>query len=120
MDEHRDPTQTDPDKYSVLFENDHVRVLNYQDKPGDRTQPHYHPASVMYTLSTFSRRLAAGDRSVVVTKNPGEVNWLDAQEHFGENVGDTDTHVIFVELKNAARQDKAADPTPDPLGPQEN
>jgi hypothetical protein len=25
--------------------------------------------------------------------------WLDAQEHSGHNIGDTETHVIFVELK---------------------
>jgi hypothetical protein len=26
--------------------------------------------------------------------------WLDAQTHSGENVGDTPTHVVFVELKS--------------------
>ena len=29
----------------------------------------------------------------------GRVNWLSAQEHSGENIGTTDSHVIFVELK---------------------
>src|SRR5512135_559417 len=52
-----DPTTTDPDKYKVIFENDRVRVLEYRDKPGDRTSPHEHPDSVMYTLSSFERRL---------------------------------------------------------------
>ena len=27
-----DPTITDPDKYKVIFENDRVRVLEYQDE----------------------------------------------------------------------------------------
>ena len=31
-----DPTQTDPDKYAVIFENERVRVLEYKDRPGDR------------------------------------------------------------------------------------
>jgi hypothetical protein len=26
--------------------------------------------------------------------------WLPAQQHAGENIGDTDTHVLFVELKD--------------------
>jgi beta-alanine degradation protein BauB len=45
-----DPTETDPDKYKVVFENDRVRVLEYRD----RTSPHRHPDSVMFTLSTRS------------------------------------------------------------------
>ena len=32
-----DPLHTDGDKYKVRFENDRVRVLEYSDKPGDRT-----------------------------------------------------------------------------------
>ncbi|MEA2364964.1 MAG: hypothetical protein QOI32_476, partial [Thermoleophilaceae bacterium] len=53
-----DPTETDPDKYKLVFENDRVRVLEYRDAPGERTSPHHHPDSVMYTLSSFKRRLA--------------------------------------------------------------
>ena len=48
-----DPTITNPDKYKVIFENDKVRVLEYTDKPGDKTTPHAHPDSVMITLSSF-------------------------------------------------------------------
>ena len=35
-----DPVATNPDHYSVIFENDHVRVLEYLDQPGDSTTPH--------------------------------------------------------------------------------
>jgi hypothetical protein len=31
----------------------------------------------------------------------GEVRWLGDQTHSGENIGDTPTHVVFVELKEA-------------------
>jgi hypothetical protein len=55
-----DPACTDPDKYQVIFENDRVRVLEYRDLPGDKTRPHEHPDSVMYTLSAFQRRLHVG------------------------------------------------------------
>lgn len=98
-----DPTVTDPDKYKVIFENDRVRVLEYLDEPGQRTSPHEHPDSVMYTLSSFDRRLVAEDgESRDVTLAAGEVRWLDAQVHSGENIGRTDTHVVFVEMKDAA------------------
>lgn len=33
------PTRTDPDQYTVVFENALVRVLDYRGKPGNRTQP---------------------------------------------------------------------------------
>src|SRR3954454_7039721 len=95
----RDPTETDPDKYKVVFENDRVRVLEYRDCPGDRTSPHRHPDSVMYTLSAFERRLLHDGEQRDVQLQPGRVSWLAAQEHSGENIGTTDTHVLFVELK---------------------
>ena len=94
-----DSVTTNPDHYSVVFENERVRVLQYTDFPGDRTTPHAHPDSVMYTLTGFRRRLYSnGDQREVEVK-PGTVAWLPAQEHSGHNIGDTPTRVIFVELK---------------------
>jgi hypothetical protein len=95
-----DPTETDSDKYKVVFENDRVRVLEYRDRPGDSTSPHRHPDSVMFTLSAFERRLIhSGGEHRDVKLDSGQVNWLAAQEHSGENIGSTETHVLFVELK---------------------
>ena len=97
--EHPDPVHTDSDKYQAILENDLVRVLRYHDTPGSKTHPHHHPDSVMYTLSSFERRLhfADGDRDVAMTED--QVFWLPAQVHAGENIGTTDTKVLFVELK---------------------
>jgi hypothetical protein len=94
-----DPVISNPDQYKVVFENDRVRVLEYTDTPGVRTTPHGHPDSVMYTLSSFRRRLVSGDEVREVELAAGSVGWLPAQVHHGENVGDSPTHVIFVELK---------------------
>ena len=30
---------------------------------------------------------------------PGEIQWTDAQSHIGENIGDTNTDVLIIELK---------------------
>jgi quercetin dioxygenase-like cupin family protein len=94
-----DPIVTNPDNYRLVFENDRVRVLEYVDQPGDRTTPHQHPDSVMYTLSTFKRRLHVRDAHRDVELDAGGAHWLPAQEHAGENIGSSQTHVIFVELK---------------------
>jgi beta-alanine degradation protein BauB len=94
-----DPVITNPDHYRVVMENDRVRVLEYRDRPGDRTTSHEHPDSVMVTVSSFRRRLIGGGSEVDVELAAGVTRWLAAQEHFGENIGETATHVIFVELK---------------------
>ena len=108
-----DPTVTNPHLYTTVFENDRVRVLAYHDHPGDRTTPHRHPDSVMVTLSAFQRRVSSGGREVDVELGPGEVRWVGAQEHVGENTGTTETRVLFVELKEASTVDAA----PSVLGP---
>jgi beta-alanine degradation protein BauB len=97
-----DPAVSNPEHYKVVFENERVRVLEYNDQPGERTTPHVHPDSVMYTLSSFRRRLVSGDAQREVALEAGTVGWLPAQEHHGENIGDTPTHVMFVELKDGA------------------
>ena len=111
-----DPTATDPDKYKVVFENERVRVLEYRDEPGAKTRPHDHPDSVMITLSAFDRRLTTNDQTRDVTLEPGEVRWLDAQTHSGENIGRTPTHVMFVELKDEAARAQTSPPTLGPSG----
>jgi quercetin dioxygenase-like cupin family protein len=99
-----DPAVTNPEHYQVVFENERVRVLEYRDQPGESTTPHHHPDSVMYTLTSFRRRLVSGADQREVALTAGSVGWLPAQQHRGENIGDTPTHVMFVELKEAPQQ----------------
>ena len=110
-----DPTVTDPGLYSVVFENERVRVLEYRDTPGATTHTHRHPDSVMVTLSSFQRRVSSGGRSADVELTTGQVRWVGAQEHSGENIGDTETVSIFIELKEPA-PGAAAEPTLGPTG----
>lgn len=107
-----DPAVTNPDVYRVVFENERVRVLEYLDEPGHRTTPHRHPDSVMHTLSSFRRRLLADGQQREVDMPAGLTGWLPAQEHAGENIGDTPTHVLFVELK-----ERSTAPAAKHLGP---
>jgi hypothetical protein len=109
-----DPLATDPDLYRLVMENERVRVLEYRDRPGDRTRPHHHPDSVMVTLSSFRRRLHGASEQMDVELEAGTTRWLAAQEHAGENIGETDTHVLFIELKEP-RPSGALDDAP--LGP---
>ena len=96
----QDPVHTDGDKYKVLFENDRVRVLEYRDKPGEKTTMHKHPAFVLYALGPFKREIELPGGKVLSREfKGGEVLWSESQAHIGKNVGDTPTHVIMVEMK---------------------
>jgi beta-alanine degradation protein BauB len=96
----QNPIDTDGDKYRVILENDHVRVLEYRDLPGQKTQPHHHPAFVLYALAPFKRTLTLPDGKVLTREfKAGDTMWSDAQTHIGTNVGETPTHVVIVELK---------------------
>lgn len=96
-----DPVTTNPEPYHVIFENERVRVLEYKDRPGDRTTPHDHPDSVMYTLSSFRRRLYGGDEQRDVSISASTAAWLLPSATL-VTIGDTPTHVIFVELREHA------------------
>jgi hypothetical protein len=41
---------------------------------------------------------------VEVVLEAGQARWLDAQEHAGENIGDSETHALFIELKERAEE----------------
>jgi beta-alanine degradation protein BauB len=109
-----DPVQSNPQHYRVIFENERVRVLEYPDRPGDETTPHRHPDSVMLTLSSFRRQLHADGQEMEVELQAGSARWLEAQEHSGHNIGETDTHVMFVELKEGRTSEAQGVPR---LGP---
>lgn len=96
----QDPLQTDGEKYKLKFENERVRVLEYRDLPGQKTNEHRHPAFVLYALGPFKRTITLPDGKVLTREfKAGEVLYSDAQTHIGANVGDTPTHVIIVEFK---------------------
>jgi len=111
-----DPAVSNADLYTVVFENERVRVLEYRDAPGDRTTPHAHPDSVMITQSAFRRKLVHGADVREVELPAGLVGWLPAQQHSGENIGDSETHVLFVELKEPAPGGGTAVGRPGPSG----
>jgi len=103
----QDPVVTDGDKYSVVLENERVRVLKYHDTPGDKTLQHAHPDYVLYAESSFKRRLTFPDgQKHEVDVKAGSIVWVKAHIHIGENIGNTNTDAILVELKENRTLDK--------------
>jgi quercetin dioxygenase-like cupin family protein len=97
-----------PDHHDVLIENDQVRVLDTNLRPGESTPIHAHqwPAA-LYVLSwsDFLRRDEAGNilidsRTMNPRPAPGEALWLPPlMPHTIENIGDADLHIVAVEVK---------------------
>ena len=100
----QDPVSSDGDKYRVLLENDRVRVLAYDDLPGEKTHQHLHPTFIVYAVAPFKRRLTLSDGRVMTREfKAGDVLYSNGETHIGENVGTTPTQVIMVELKETRR-----------------
>jgi beta-alanine degradation protein BauB len=98
-----DAMKTDPDKYRVVLENERVRVLEYRDKPGEKTKMHTHPDFVLQAMAPFKRKLTLSNGKTMTREfKAGEIVWMNAQSHIGENIGETDTHVLITELKEIA------------------
>jgi quercetin dioxygenase-like cupin family protein len=100
--DHTDPTKVSPEKYTVLLENEHVRVVEYVIKPGEKDAWHTHPPKVSYIVSGGKLRITPeGADSFVVDENSGNAAWMGALgRHFGENVGTTPIRIVLVEIKS--------------------
>lgn len=100
-----------PQHHVLLFENDAVRVLDIRVGPGDTVPLHTHCwPSALYLLSwsDFVRRDAIGevlaDSRIQSKPVEGAAHWSPAMPpHTLENVGETDLHLIGVELKAIQR-----------------
>ena len=96
----QDVVQVAPQQYKVLLDNERVRVLEYQSKPGEKAEMHAHPASVFYPLSPGKFRFTSPDgKTAEVEVKAGQVLWLDPVTHITENAGTTNAHGVVIELK---------------------
>ena len=94
----QDPLKTSPDQFKVLFENEQVRVLEFNGKAGSKSPMHSHPDHVVYVVTGGKSRFTAADGKVTETDGKaGDVRWNAAGSHASEAI--SDTKAILVELK---------------------
>lgn len=106
----QDPLELYPDNYSVLFENDAVRVLDFRLARGATEAFHEHPANVAVFLSEFTIQFTFPDGSTGLREgHPGVASYSGPVVHASANVGDTDAHGIIVELKDGASRVGSSD-----------
>ena len=99
-----DPAVLYPGNYTVLLENDRVRVMDFKLARGAKEAMHAHPANVVYVLAPFKIRFTTPDgKTVIKEAKAGDVLYNPKPfQHASENIGDTDAHGLLVEMKEPA------------------
>ncbi len=95
-----DPAVVAKGVYTLLLDNDRVRVFDVAFQPGQQAPMHYHPDHVVYVMQDATIRLTGADgKSQDVSIKTGQSLFLPAGPHAAENVGATHAHNLVVELK---------------------
>lgn len=102
----QDPTKVDSTHYSLVFENDQVRVLRITYGSYEKSVMHEHPDGVLIFLSDAQAQFTLPDGTTAdAGGKAGEVIWAPAGKHLPENLGEESFEVIVVELKGKGSDD---------------
>lgn len=95
-----DAVKIAPNAYKVVFENDRVGVLESRMSPGSKSEMHSHPAVVGIGVIAGKYRFTSPDGQTMEADMPaGHTLYMDPVDHATENIGDTESLAILVELK---------------------
>jgi len=96
----QDAVKVAPESYKVLLENDRVRVLEFQNKPGMKSAMHSHPAYIVYRFTSGKIKFTLPDgKTFDRESNANEVFFNEGETHTVENLGCTVSHGLLIELK---------------------
>lgn len=104
----QDAAKVDPKHYTVVSENDQVRILKVHYGPHEKSVMHSHPATVAVFLTDAKGQFTYPDgKREDFAPKAGEAQYAASTTHLPENTGDNGMDVIVVELKgNAANSAK--------------
>lgn len=96
-----DPVRVAPDTHKVAFENAFVRVLEVHIPPGSIEPRHRHPHGLSVYFTDWSAKVTVdGKEAQVNQRKTGTFAWSDAVIHTVQNVGQSEGHVLRIELKH--------------------
>ena len=99
----QDAVKVDPKHYSVISENDQVRILKVHYGPHEKSVMHSHPATVAVFLNDAKGTFTFADgKKQDFTVKAGDAQYEAATTHLPE-AGDGPIDVIVVELKGHAK-----------------
>ncbi len=96
-----DPVKILPNLFKVLLENQHVRVVQYSLKPGEKDGWHTHPPKSSYVVSGGKLKVYLESGEIIVAdEEAGTASWMDeAGKHYVENIGTTTVTIVYTEIK---------------------
>ena len=107
----QDAVKVDPKHYSVVSENDQVRILKVHYGPHEKSVMHSHPNTVAVFLTDAKGTFTFPDgkkQDFAVTA--GDSQYSAAATHLPENTGDKEMQLIVVELKGKTAKTAKAEP----------
>ena len=99
----QDPIEVGKGIYTLIFENERVRVSDVKFAPGATMPEHAHPEYLLYVLGAGTLAITRPDGTIAqLAGTPGQVMYMGAETHSAENVGTTEFHALVVELKDTS------------------
>jgi beta-alanine degradation protein BauB len=96
----QDPVKVAPNNFNVLLDNDHVRVLEFHSKIGEKIPMHSHPAYTIYSFTAGKTKYTSPSGETSERENQaGQAVWRDAETHASEFMGPGDAHSLLIEMK---------------------
>jgi mannose-6-phosphate isomerase-like protein (cupin superfamily) len=105
----QDAVKVDPKHYTVVSENDQVRILKAHYGPHEKSVMHSHPNTVAVFLTDAKGQFTfPGGKTQAFDVKAGDTEYSKAGAHLPENTGDKAMEVVIVELKGKAAKPAAA------------
>jgi quercetin dioxygenase-like cupin family protein len=105
----QDAVKVDPKHYTVITENDQVRILKAHYGPHEKSVMHSHPATAAVFLTDAKGQFTFPDgKTQTFNVKAGDAQYEAAVTHLPENTSDTAMDVIVVELKGHTAKSKMA------------
>jgi quercetin dioxygenase-like cupin family protein len=96
----QDAVKVDPKHYTVVSENDEVRILRAHYGPHEKSVMHSHPAGVAVFLTDVKGRFTLADgKTEMMTRKAGDALYTPNVTHLPENDSDHAMDVIVIEFK---------------------
>jgi len=106
----QDAATVDPKHYTVVSENDQVRILKVHYGPHEKSVMHSHPATVAVFLTDAKGQFTYPDgKKESFSPKAGGAQYSAGTTHLPENTGDNAMDVIVIELKGKAAKPAKAE-----------
>jgi len=105
----QDAVKVDPKHYSVITENDQVRILKVHYGPHEKSVMHSHPAATAVFLTDSKGQFTFPDgKTKPFDFKAGDAGYEAATTHLPENTSDKAMDLIVVELMGHAKSKMAS------------